>query len=141
MSAGERQPKVLFAIKEELMLQTIRELLRNYGTGKVQHVRSMEDAYKALYAGNRDWDIFIADGALPNAAAVIRKARPEIGTGVKFLLLMSNPTREEVLEASEAGVNDFLASPFPPALFEEKLDKLMGREPKKEPHYTPFVFK
>ncbi len=141
MSAGERQPKVLFAIKEELMLQTIREMLRNYGTGKVQHVRSMEDAYKALYAGNRDWDIFIADGALPNAAAVIRKARPEVGPGVKFLLLMSNPTREEVMEAGEAGVDDFLASPFPSALFEEKLDKLMGRKPRKNSRGTAVVFK
>ncbi len=84
MSAGERQPNVLFAIKEELMLRTVREMLRNYGTGKVQHVRFMEDAYQALYAGSGEWDIFIADGALPIAAAVIKKARQSSVPGSSF---------------------------------------------------------
>ena len=133
MSISERQPNVLFAIKEEPLLGSVREMLRNYGTGKIKHVRSMKDVYNVLYGGSREWDIIIADGALPNVTTVIKKARPEIEARIKFLLLMSNPTREAVMEAVQAGVNDFLAAPFPPALFEDKLDRLMGREPRIRP--------
>lgn len=128
MSFRERQPNVLFAIKEESLLGAIREMLQNYGTGKVQHVSSMSDAYKVLYDGNRDWDIIIADGALANATTVIKKARPEFEARIKFLLLMSGPTKEDVMEAVQAGVNEFLAAPYSPAVFEDKLDKLLGRE-------------
>ncbi len=54
---------------------------------------------------------------------------------------MSNPAREEVMKAGEVGVNDFPASPFPPALFEEKRDKLMGKKLRKQPPGTAVSFK
>ena len=74
MSAGKHQPNVLIVIKEELMSRTIRELPRNYGPGRVKNVRSMEDAYTALEAESQEWDIFIADGARPDATDVIIKS-------------------------------------------------------------------
>lgn len=136
MNVGKREPNVLFAIKEDLMLQTVRGMLRDYGAGKVQQVRTMEDAYSALHSKNQEWDIFIADASLENAMTVIKKAKPEIDSRVKFLLLMSDPMKEEVMEAVQAGVNDFLASPFAPAVFKEKLDKLLSEPLPSRPIFT-----
>ena len=118
---------MLLAVKEELLLRTLRDMLRGYGSEKVKHSRTIEEASSTLGVHKGEWDIFVVDGALPDATSKIKTARAEIGPDVKILLMMSNPTKEEVIVAIQAGVNDFIASPFAPAMFEEKLDKLAGR--------------
>ena len=127
MNIKNGKPSVLLAVKEELLLRTLRDMLRGYGSEKVKHSRTIEEASAVLGAHKGEWDIFLVDGALPDAALKIKTARAEIGPDVKILLMMSNPTKEEVMDAVQAGINDFIASPCPPAMFEEKLDKLAGR--------------
>jgi len=118
---------VLIAVKEELLLRTLREMLRRCGCKKVKQTRTVEAASAAIRTQRGEWDIFIVDGSLEDVTSKIEEARAEIGPAVKILLMMSNPTKEEVMEAVQAGVNDFIASPFSPATFEEKLDKMAGR--------------
>ena len=127
MNTKNGKPSVLLAVKEELLLRTLRDMLRRYGSEKVKHSRTIEEASAALGVHKGEWDIFVVDGALPDVILKIKAARAEIGPDFKILLMMSNPTKEEVMDAVQAGVNDFIAAPFAPATFGEKLDKLAGR--------------
>ncbi len=118
------KPNVILTVKEELLLHTLRGMLRSYGSEKVKHYRTIEEASTALGVDKGEWDIYVVDGSLPDVISKVKAARAEIGPDVKILLMMSNPTKEEVMDAVQAGVNDFIAAPFAPVTFEEKLNKL-----------------
>ncbi len=57
----------------------------------------------------------------------VLEIRDELNSEILILFLLPNPTKEEIVEAAQLGVNDFLVSPFTQQVFENKLSALSGK--------------
>ena len=99
MATGGHTPNVIFAAKEEFMIRIIRDMLRACDIKGVGTYTEIREAVAEIRAHANKWDIFLIDGALPNAIAAIKGIRQELGPHIKILLLMSSPTKEDVVEA------------------------------------------
>ena len=127
MATGGHTPNVIFAAKEEFMIRIIRDMLRACDIKGVGTHTEIREATAEIRAHANKWDIFMIDGALPNAIEAISGIRQELGPHIKILLLMSTPTKEDVVAAHQAGINDFIVLPCTPIDFENKINKLMGK--------------
>ncbi len=128
MATGGHTPTVIFAAKEEFMIRIIRDMLRACDIKGVGTYTEIREAVAEIRAHANKWDIFLIDGALPNAIAAIKGIRQELGPHIKILLLMSSPTKEDVVEAHDAGINDFVVLPCSQIDFGNKINKLVGKE-------------
>ncbi len=118
-------PNVLFAAYNDFMRQVIRDMLRRCGVNEVVHRLSCEEVFAA--ARRRDdkkYQILILDGALPNALEAIKEPGEGLWPELKIILIFSGPTREEVLNAINAGAHDILTYPFTEEVLETRLHKL-----------------
>ena len=53
------------------------------------------------------------------------------------MVILADPTEEGIIEAVQAGVNEFLATPFTQLTFEKKLDAMAK---KRKTSHTPSPF-
>ncbi|MEK6710955.1 MAG: response regulator [Nitrospinota bacterium] len=116
--------------KQDVGRDVLRDILRRCQIRNIQMYSSSSELLVALKTQVKKWNIVIVDCSQPDALEVVTKIREAAGASVKILILFSGPTKEEVMKAIEAGVNDFLTLPFSQATVEEKLNKLMGVEKK-----------
>lgn len=134
MATEDQTPSVIFAAREEFMNRIIRDLLRGCDIKAVGSYTVVKDAVDDIRAHARKWDIFLLDGNFGEAFDTVEEMRHELGPHIKILLLMSSPTKEDVVRAHEVGVNDFIVLPCSQVDFEAKIYTLMGKEvaPKKQ---------
>ncbi|MBI3128561.1 MAG: response regulator [Candidatus Tectomicrobia bacterium] len=116
--------------KQDVGRDVLRDILRRCGLKSLQMFSSGSEMLAALKTQVKKWNIIIVDSAQPDALDLVKKIRESGGASLKILILFSGPTKEEVVNAIQAGVNDFLTMPFSQATVEEKLNKLMGVEKK-----------
>lgn len=86
-----------------------------------------EDGRQALDRFDDSIDIVITDWNMPNMtgpefAAALR----ERGVQVPILMVTARSAREEIIEAVQAGVNNYIVKPFTPQVLKEKLDALLA---------------
>lgn len=134
MATGGQTPSVIFAAREEFMIRIIRDLLRGCDIKTVGTNTVIKEAIADIRSHAIKWDIFLLDGNFDEAFETVEEVRNEFGPHIKILLLMSSPTKEDVIRAHEVGVNDFMVLPCSQVDFEAKLYKIMGKEvaPKKQ---------
>ncbi len=129
MAVMDGMPNVLLAVKDESMLQMIRDMLRRCSVESVKTYSALKDATAALRAHARKWDIFFVDGGFPEAISEIEAIREEMGPHLKILYMVAMPAaRGEVIKAVRAGIDGFIGTPFSEVTLEDKIDELMGRE-------------
>ena len=116
--------------KQDVGRDVLRDILRRCGIRSIQMYSSSSEMLAALKTQVKKWNIIIVDSAQPDALEVVAKVRETGGAALKILIIFSGPTKEEVMQAIQAGVNDFLTMPFSQATVEEKLNKLMGMDKK-----------
>lgn len=128
MAMGDQTPSVIYAAREEFMIRIIRDLLRGCDIKTVGTNTVIKEALADIRAHARKWDIFLLDGNFDEAFESVEEMRGEFGPHIKILLLMSTPTKEDVIRAHQVGIDDFIVLPCSQADFEAKLYKLMGKE-------------
>ncbi|MDP7166188.1 MAG: response regulator [Nitrospinota bacterium] len=128
MAIGNKTPRVIFAAKEEFMIRIIRDMLRGCDITTVGTNTVIKEAIADIRAHAKKWDIFLIDGNFPEAFDSVEGIRKEFGPHMKILLLMSTPTKEDVVRAHQVGVDDFVVLPCSPVDFEAKLNHIMGKE-------------
>ena len=116
--------------KQDVGRDVLRDILRRCGIRSIQMYSSTSELLVAVKTQAKKWNIIIVDSGQPDALEVVSKVREAGGASLKILIIFSGPTKEEVMQAIQAGVNDFLTMPFSQATVEEKLNKLMGVEKK-----------
>ena len=71
----------------------------------------------------------ITDWNMPNMTgtelARALRARDD-GKGVPILMVTARSVREDIIEAMEAGVNNYIVKPFTPQILKEKIDALLS---------------
>jgi response regulator of citrate/malate metabolism len=55
------------------------------------------------------------------------EVRSELNSPVQIMVILADPTKEEIIEAVQAGVNEFLATPFTQNTLESKLYAMAKR--------------
>lgn len=98
-------------------------ILREMGFGEVEAVEDGSEALRCLE--NRQFQLVIADWEMPGKNGLelleaVRKLPDEKGKA-GFIMMTVNIEREKVLKAIKAGVNDYVAKPFSPEIFEGKV--------------------
>jgi CheY-like chemotaxis protein len=80
-------PSVLLAVKEDALQRIIRDFLRGYGIQSVRAYSTANEAVNHLRAAPGKWDIFILDGAFPDAFEKVVEIRGELNSPVSGVFL------------------------------------------------------
>jgi two-component system, chemotaxis family, chemotaxis protein CheY len=108
---------------------TMRRIVVN-ALNRIGHGETIEagDGAEALQRFDSSVDCIITDWNMPTMSGIefVRalRARPE-GQSVPILMVTTRSVREDILEAIEAGVNNYIVKPFTPQVLKEKLDLVM----------------
>jgi len=129
MVVMDAMPKMLLAVKDESVLQMIRDMLRRCSVNEIETRSSLKDAGAILRAHARKWDIFFVDSGFPGVIPEIAAIREEMGPHIKILYMVTRPVaKKEVMRAVRAGIDGFIGIPFSQVTLEEKIDEIMGKK-------------
>jgi two-component system chemotaxis response regulator CheY len=87
------------------------------------------DGREALEKFDPSVRFVITDWNMPNMTGteLARALRErEDGKQVPILMVTARSVREDIIEAMEAGVNNYIVKPFTPQILKEKIDALMS---------------
>ncbi len=117
--------EVLVVDDAATMRRIVRSLLRELG---VKNVREAEDGSAALEElKRRRADLVISDWNMPHMSGIelLRAIRgSESLKDIPVLMVTAETKKENVLEAVQAGVNNYIVKPFNAKTLEEKLNKI-----------------
>ena len=107
----------------------IADILRNLNIGTINGARSARLADSELIERKLDLILLSAEGELvPEALAFIRQLRKNPDDRVRRLpviLITSALTRQLVIDARDAGVDEFVAKPITPAALQQRLQMVI----------------
>ena len=85
------------------------------------------DGCEALDRFDASVDFVITDWNMPNmTGTALARALRERGEQVPILMVTARSVREDLIEAMEAGVNNYIVKPFTPQILKEKIDALVA---------------
>ena len=85
------------------------------------------DGQEALDRYDASVKFVITDWNMPNMTGTeLAKALRERGEQVPILMVTARSVREDIIEAMEAGVNNYIVKPFTPQILKEKIDALLS---------------
>lgn len=87
------------------------------------------DGTEALDLFSASVDFVITDWNMPNMSGLefvkALRARDD-GKRVPILMVTTRSVREDIVQAAQAGVNNYVVKPFTPQVLKEKIDGVMG---------------
>ena len=86
------------------------------------------DGQEALSMFDDSIDFVITDWNMPNMGGLefVRALREGSGAGLPILMVTTRSVREDIVQAAQAGVNNYVVKPFTPAVLKEKIDQVLG---------------
>ena len=87
------------------------------------------DGVEALAVFDASIDFVITDWNMPNMGGLdlVRALRAsEAGGSVPILMVTTRSVREDIVQAAQAGVNNYVVKPFTPQILKEKIDQVLG---------------
>ena len=123
-------PRMKILIVDELatMRRIIKNLLRSLGFNNTQEA---DDGLTALTMLKKiDFDFVITDWNMPGLTGIDLLKRIRADDELKnlpVLMVTAEATREQILEAAQAGANGYIVKPFTAAVLRDKLSKMFAR--------------
>lgn len=85
------------------------------------------DGQEALAKFDSSVRFVITDWNMPNMTGTeLAKSLRDRGEQVPILMVTARSVREDIIEAMEAGVNNYIVKPFTPQILKEKIDALVS---------------
>lgn len=87
------------------------------------------DGVEALDAFDSTVEFVITDWNMPNMGGLdlVRSLRGrDDGKEVPILMVTTRSVREDIVQAAQAGVNNYVVKPFTPQVLKEKIDAVFG---------------
>jgi len=87
------------------------------------------DGAEALERFDESIDFVITDWNMPNMGGLdfVRALRARAdGSKIPILMVTTRSVREDIVQAAQAGVNNYVVKPFTPAVLKEKIDQVLG---------------
>ena len=87
------------------------------------------DGEEALARFDNTIACIISDWNMPNMSGIdfVRelRARPD-GTQVPIIMVTTRSVREDIIDAAQAGVNNYIVKPFTPQVLRDKIEHVMS---------------
>lgn len=109
---------------------TMRRIIVNslQRIGFNDHVEA-SDGVEALALFDSSIDFLITDWNMPNMGGLelVKAIRArEDGKRLPILMVTTRSVREDIIQAAEAGVNNYIVKPFTPQVLKEKINLILG---------------
>jgi two-component system, chemotaxis family, chemotaxis protein CheY len=119
---GYEGKKVLVVDNSAVMRQIIKKNLKELGFTELSEA---EDGAAGLKkAGEEPVDLIVSDWNMPNMTGLefLKAVRADAGLkGTAFIMVTSEADKEKIMEAVQAGVNQYIVKPFNAMQLEEKI--------------------
>jgi two-component system chemotaxis response regulator CheY len=119
---GYEGKKVLVVDDSAVMRQIIKKNLKELGFTELSEA---EDGAAGLKkAGEEPVDLIVSDWNMPNMTGLefLKAVRADAGIkGTAFIMVTSEADKEKIMEAVQAGVNQYIVKPFNAVQLEEKI--------------------
>ena len=112
--------KILVVDDSRAIRMIVKRTLRQAGFGD-HEVEVAEDGKEALtMIQNSAYGLVLTDWNMPNMTGTeLAKALRDRGEQVPILMVTARSVREDIIEAMEAGVNNYIVKPFTPQILKE----------------------
>jgi two-component system chemotaxis response regulator CheY len=126
--AYDKNMRILVVDDFSTMRKIIKNILRQLGYSNVVEADDGSTAWDVL---NRDHiEFIISDWNMPKMSGIelLRKVRAseEYG-GLPFLMVTAEAQQENIIEAVQAKVSNYIVKPFTPETLAQKIDKIFGK--------------
>ncbi len=123
--AYDTEMRVLIVDDFSTMRRIVRNILRQLGFNNVVEADDGSTAWEVL---NRDKiDFIVSDWNMPEMTGIelLRKVRASEQFGkLPFLMVTAEAQQENILEAVQAGVSNYIVKPFTADTMKQKIDKI-----------------
>ena len=127
---GYETKKVIVVDDSSVMRQIIKNNLKQLGFEQ-SNVVDAEDGEQALKKINEDTiDLVISDWNMPRMTGIDLLIAIRADDALKelpFLMVTSEADKEKIIEAVQAGVNQYIVKPFNTTQLEEKIKEIFPR--------------
>ena len=129
LSHIDRDMNILVVDDFATMRRIVKTLLTNLGFHNIDEAEDGKVAFSKLQ--NKKFDFIVSDWNMPNMMGIdlLRAVRADDSMKeIPFLMVTAESNKENVLEAVQAGVSNYIVKPFTQDTMEEKL-LLVFRKP------------
>lgn len=122
-----KQPRILIADDLDVMRRLLKSSLARAGFLHISEAGNGEELLKKL--GEGTYDIIICDWDMPRISGieVLRRLRVDDKyKDIPFVMVTAAAEAEQVKEAIEAGINDYIVKPIRPDAFVAKVKKILA---------------
>ena len=126
MSANANM-KILVVDDFQTMRRIIRNYLRQLGFNNVEEAEDGDVALEKLI--ETQFDFVITDWNMPKMTGIdlLKKIRAENNfKNIPVLIITAEAEKENVVQAAQAGVNDYIVKPFTPEVLQSKIEKIFS---------------
>ena len=119
---GYEGKKVLVVDDSAVMRQIIKKNLKELGFGELSEAENGAAGLKK--AGEEPVDLIVSDWNMPNMTGLefLKAVRADASLkGIAFIMVTSESDKEKIMEAVQAGVDQYLVKPFNAMQLEEKI--------------------
>jgi two-component system, chemotaxis family, chemotaxis protein CheY len=121
-AANEGPMRVLVVDDSRVMRNIIVRMLQSLGVTDIVEAGDGNDALNKLMA--TPYDVVLTDWNMPNRTGLqLTRDLRTLGSRVPIVMITTEAERSHVLEAIQAGVNDYLIKPFEKNVLRNKLAK------------------
>ena len=119
--------KILVVDDFQTMRRIIRNYLRQLGFNNVEEAEDGDVALEKL--NETQIDFVITDWNMPKMTGIdlLKKIRAENNfKNIPVLIITAEAEKENVVQAAQAGVNDYIVKPFTPEVLQSKIEKIFA---------------
>jgi two-component system chemotaxis response regulator CheY len=121
----DKNMKILVVDDFPTMRRIVRGALKQLGYANITEAVDGADALEKLKAG--DFEFVVTDWNMPNmnGLELLKKIRAhETLQGLPVLLVTAEADRQNVIEAAQAGVNNYIVKPFTVEILQQKIEAI-----------------
>ncbi|MBN2106477.1 MAG: chemotaxis response regulator CheY [Deltaproteobacteria bacterium] len=119
--------KILVVDDFQTMRRIIRNYLRQLGFNNVEEAEDGDVALEKLK--ETAFDFVITDWNMPKMTGIdlLKKIRAADNfKNIPVLIITAEAEKENVVQAAQAGVNDYIVKPFTPEVLQTKIEKIFS---------------
>jgi len=123
----DKNMKILIVDDFSTMRRIIRNILKQLEFVNVEEAEDGCVAFEKLKEA--DYDFVITDWNMPNMTGLdlLKEIRAnEKLKDLKILLVTAEAEKENIIQAAQAGVNDYVVKPFTADILEQKINKIFA---------------
>jgi two-component system chemotaxis response regulator CheY len=120
---ADKNMKILVADDFSTMRRILSNILKQLGFNNFEMAEDGDVALEKLKQGK--FDFVITDWNMPNMTGLdlLKNIRADENLkDLKVLLVTAEAEKEKVIQAAQAGVNDYIVKPFTAEVLQEKID-------------------